>query len=128
MKRSFMDRFMGRQAGQHGSRHSLESVIRNIEAVLNTKEGFGSFRQDFGLGDYTANFGGRDLLKTLTQEILEEIDHHEPRISNVKLELQGKDNELMLLFVLTGVVNDAPCKLRLRFHTVSGNVQVEQMP
>lgn len=128
MKRAFMDKFMGREAGQRGSRHSLENVIRNIEAVLNTKEGFGTFRHDFGLGDYTAKFGARDLLKTLTEEILEEIAHHEPRISGVKLELLGKDNELMLHFLLTGVVNDAPCKLRLRFHTVSGNVQVEQAP
>jgi type VI secretion system protein len=128
MKRAFIDKFMGREAGQRGSRHSLENVMRNIEAVLNTKEGFGSFRQDFGLGDYTAKFGARDLLKALTQEILEEITHHEPRISDLKLELQGKDNELMLLFLLTGVVNDEPCKLRLRFHTLSGNVQVEQSP
>jgi type VI secretion system protein len=128
MKRAFIDKFKGREAGKLGSRHSLENVIRNIEAVLNTKEGFGSFRQDFGLGDYTAKFGERDLLKTLTDEILEEISHHEPRISRVKLEMQGKDNGLMLHFVLTGVVNDAPCKLRLRFHTVSGNVQVEQIP
>jgi type VI secretion system protein len=128
MKRAFIDKFMGREAGQRGSRHSLENVIRNIEAVLNTKEGFGSFRHDFGLGDYTAKFGERDLLKTLTEEILEEIAHHEPRISKVKLEMLGKDNELMLLFLLTGVVNDTPCKLRLRFHTVSGNVQVEQAP
>lgn len=128
MRRSFLDKFKGREAGQLGTRHSLENVMRNIQAVLNTKEGFGSFRHDFGLGDYTAKYGTRDLLKALTEEIEQEIAHHEPRISGVKLELLGKDNGLMVHFLLTGIVNDAPCKLRLRFHTVSGNVQVEQSP
>jgi type VI secretion system protein len=128
MARAFIDKFMGREAGQLGPRHSLENVMRNIQAVLNTKEGFGSFRRDFGLGDYTSKYGSRDLLKTLTEEIQEEIAHHEPRISRVKLELLGKDNGLMLNFLLTGIVNDEPCKLRLRFHTVSGHVQVEQSP
>jgi len=128
MKRSFLDKFRGRSDGPRGIRHSLEHVIRNIEAVLNTKEGFGYFRRDFGLGDYTAKFGGRDMMKVLAEEILEEVENHEPRISGVKLELQGKDNALNLNFVLTGVVNDEPCKLRLRFHTVSGQVQVEEAP
>jgi type VI secretion system protein len=128
MRRSFLDKFKGREAGQLGSRHSLENVMRNIQAVLNTKEGFGSFRHDFGLGAYTAKFGARDLLKTLTEEMHGEIIQHEPRISGVKLELLGKDNGLMLHFQLTGIVNDEPCKLRLLFHTVSGNVQVEQSP
>jgi type VI secretion system protein len=128
MRRSFLDKFKGREAGQLGTRHSLENVMRNIQAVLNTKEGFGSFRRDFGLGDYTAKYGARDLLKTLTEEIQEEITHHEPRISGVKVELLGKDNGLMLHFQLTGVVNEVPCKLLLRFHTVSGNTLVEQSP
>ena len=69
MRRSFLDKFRGREAGKLGTRHSLENVMRNIESVLNTKEGFGSFRQDFGLGDYTAKYGSRDLLKTLTEEM-----------------------------------------------------------
>jgi type VI secretion system protein len=128
MKRSFLDKFKGRSDEPRGSRHSLDHVMRNIEAVLNTKEGFGYFRQDFGLGDYTAKFGGRDMMKVLAEEILEEVENHEPRISGVKLELKGKDSALMLNFLLTGVVNEAPCKLSLRFHTVSGHVQVEQVP
>jgi type VI secretion system protein len=128
MRRSFLDKFKGREAGQLGSRHSLGNVMRNIQAVLNTKEGFGSFRRDFGLGDYTAKYGARDLLKTLTEEMQAEIVLHEPRISGAKLELLGKDNGLMLHFQLTGVVNEEPCELRLRFHTVSGNVLVEQCP
>jgi type VI secretion system protein len=128
MKRSFLDKFKGRSDERHGDRHSLDHVMRNIEAVLNTKEGFGYFRQDFGLGDYTASYGSRDLLKTLTHEMMEEISHHEPRLSGAKLEMQGKDKDFMLHFLLTGIVNNAPCRLHLIFNTLSGQVQVEQAP
>ena len=58
--------------------------------------------------------------QALLHEMLEEISHHEPRLSGAKLELQGKDKDFMLHFLLTGVVNDAPCRLRLRFNTLSG--------
>lgn len=128
MKRSFLDKFKGQSDERLGDRHTLEHVMRNIEAVLNTKEGFGYFRPDFGLGDYTANYGSRDLLKTLSQEMLEELAHHEPRLSETKLELQGKDKDFMMHFLLTGVVDKAPCRLHLIFNTLSGRVRVEQAP
>lgn len=124
-RKSFLDKFKGDKSG-HSGRDSLKHVMRNIEAVLNTKSGYGYFVPDFGLGAYTEKYGSRDLLKTLHEEIESEIAEHEPRISDVTVELKGRDSALWLHFEVKGVVNDKPCKLRLSFHTVSGQVRVEE--
>jgi len=121
----FLDKFNSRKS-EHGVRNSLAHVMSNIEAILNTKQGYGFFRHDFGLGDYTAKFGTRDLVETLTREIIEEISQHEPRLKDVEVELRGRDSSLRVHFGVKGVFNGERCKLRLLFHTVSGQVQVEE--
>jgi len=104
----------------------LAQVRQNLEAVLSTKEGYGYFVEGFGLGRYTERFGTRELMKTLTDELLHAVQHHEPRLEEPELELRGRDSGLWLHFVLTGRLKDAPCTLRLLFHTVSGQVRVEE--
>ena len=44
----------------------------------------------------------------------------------VGLELRGRDSALWLHFVLTATLAGAPCTLRVLFHTVSGQVRVEE--
>jgi type VI secretion system protein len=122
---SFLDKFTS--AWQRSdSDGELSQVRQNLEAVLSTKEGYGYFVEGFGLGRYTERFGTRELMKTLTDELLHAVRHHEPRLEEPELELRGRDSGLWLHFVLTGKLKDAPCTLRLLFHTVSGQVRVEE--
>ena len=122
---AFLDKFTSawQREGGHGE---LEQVRQNLEVVLNTKEGYGYFVEGFGLGRYTEKFGTQDLMKTLTGEMLHSVQHHEPRLRDAELELRGRDSGLWLHFVLTGTLLGTPCKLRLLFHTVSGQVRVEE--
>ncbi|ADO69613.1 GPW/gp25 family protein [Stigmatella aurantiaca] len=122
---SFLDKFTSnwQRSEDEGE---LQRVCQNIEAVLNTKEGYGYFVEGFGLGRYTEKFGTRDLMKTLTQEILHSVERHEPRLQEVELTLRGQDSGLWLHFVLTGSLLGSPCTLRILFHTISGQVRVEE--
>jgi type VI secretion system protein len=122
---SFLDKFTSPWQRQ-GDNGDLVQVRQNLESVLNTKEGYGYFVQGFGLGRYTEKFGTQLLMKTLTGEMLHSIRNHEPRLRDVELELRGRDSGLWLHFVLTGTLLDAPCTLRILFHTVSGQVRVEE--
>lgn len=122
---AFMDKFTS--AWQRpGGNVELEQVRQNLESVLNTKEGYGYFVEGFGLGRYTEKFGTQDLMKTLTGEMLHSVETHEPRLQDAELELRGQDSGLWLHFVLTGTMNGEPCTLRILFHTVSGQVRVEE--
>ncbi|HEX8436712.1 GPW/gp25 family protein [Archangium sp.] len=122
---SFLDKFTAPWQRQ-GDNGELVQVRQNLEAVLNTKEGYGYFVEGFGLGRYSERFGTQLLMKTLTEEMLHSVTKHEPRLREVELELRGRDSGLWLHFVLTGTLLDAPCTLRILFHTVSGQVRVEE--
>ncbi|WP_163992306.1 type VI secretion system baseplate subunit TssE [Pyxidicoccus caerfyrddinensis] len=125
---SFLEKFSGgRRPGSTG-RHGLEHVLLNLEAVLNTREGYGFFRRDFGLGDYTEKYGTRELVETLTAELREEIARHEPRLTEVVVTLRGRDAGLWLHFGLSAVLGGTHHKLRLLFDTQSGRVRVEPEP
>jgi type VI secretion system protein len=123
---SFLDKFATSSRAGKTHRDGLEHVLRNLEAVLNTKAGYGSFRHDFGLGDYTEKYGTRELVETLTRELREAIAQHEPRLKDVELTLRGRDAGLWLHFGLTGVLGGERRRLRLRFDTQSGHVRVEE--
>jgi type VI secretion system protein len=101
-------------------------VRQNLEAVLNTKAGYGYFVQGYGVGNYLEKLGTRQLMSTLTDELLNAVVRFEPRLREPELELRGRDSGLWLHFVLSGELNGAPRTLRLLFHTVSGRVRVEE--
>ncbi|MBJ6765243.1 GPW/gp25 family protein [Myxococcaceae bacterium JPH2] len=121
----FLEKFAG-----HGHkptvRDSLAHVIQNIEAVLNTKRGYGFFMHDFGLGGYTEKLGTRELVEALTEEIRAEVAMHEPRLGTVEVKLRGRDSGLWLHFDCDGVFNEERCRLRIVFHTVTGQVRVQE--
>ncbi|MCY1032073.1 GPW/gp25 family protein [Corallococcus sp. BB11-1] len=119
----FLDKFAARSQ-RPNVRDSLEHVMRNIEAVLNTKKGYGFFMHDFGLGGYTEKLGTRELVEALTAEIQQEITQHEPRLVGPEVKLRGRDSGLWLHFDCKGAFDDVPCHLRLVFHTVTGQVRV----
>ncbi|MCY1041627.1 GPW/gp25 family protein [Corallococcus sp. bb12-1] len=119
----FLDKFASRSQ-KPKVRDSLEHVMRNIEAVLNTKKGYGFFMHDFGLGGYTEKLGTRELVEALTAEIQQEITQHEPRLSGPEVKLRGRDSGLWLHFDCKGTFDDVPCHLRLVFHSVTGQVRV----
>ena len=122
---SFLDKFTGGRAPLD-DKTELVRVRQNLESVLNTKEGYGYFVEGFGLGRYTAQYGTRELMKTLTAELLHVVRTQEPRLQEAELELRGRDSGLWLHFVLTGKLEGTPCTLRLLFHTVSAQVRVEE--
>ena len=122
---SFLDKFTSPwQRPDKGG--ELAQVRQNLESVLNTKEGYGYFVEGFGVGRYTVKFGTRELMNTLSGELLQAVRQFEPRLEDAELELRGRDSGLWLHFVLTGSLHGVPCSLRLLFHTVSGRVRVEE--
>lgn len=123
---SFLDKFTSSWQRPDSAQGELPLVRQNLESVLNTKEGFGYFVQGFGVGRYTEKFGTRDLMVTLTEELLHSVRQFEPRLEEPELELRGRDSGLWLHFVLTGRLDGVPRTLRLLFHTVSGRVRVEE--
>ncbi len=122
-RRPFLDKFTGRGPGPQDA---LAPVLRNLEAVLNTREGYGFFQQGFGLGDFTGGRGGQELVPFLTEQLQEQVTQYEPRLRDVEVEMKGQDAALWLHFAVTARLGEEPLQLRLLFDTVSGRVRLER--
>lgn len=120
---TFVDRVAGNRSGQ---RDTLTQVLRNLESVLNTQQGYGFFKRDFGLGEYTEKRGTKALVETLTGEIQREITSNEQRLTDVEVELVGRDASLWLHFEVKALLEGEPLELRLFFDTVSSRVRVQK--
>ncbi len=122
-RRPFLDRFSGRGAS---AGDALGPVLRNLEAVLNTREGHGAFQQGFGLGDSTGDRGGKELVPFLTEELQRQVTQYEPRLRDVEVTLRGQDGALFLHFEVKALLGGEPLRLGLLFDTVSSRVRLER--
>lgn len=122
-RRPFLDKFTSRGAPPWDA---LAPVLRNLESVLNTREGYGFFQQGFGLGDYTGDRGGKELVPFLTEELQRQVMQYEPRLRDVEVTMLGQDGALCLHFEVTGLLAGEALRLRLIFDTVSSRVRLER--
>ena len=120
----FLDKFTGSR--RHGPRDGLEPVLRNVAAVLNTKEGYGSFIRGFGLGGYLDKSATSELMEALTGEIHRGLVEHEPRLTEVEVKPRARDSGLWLHFDVLCRFEGERCRLRLRFDTITSQVLVER--
>lgn len=114
--------FFGKLAGHEELLH--ESVLRNLEAILNAKRGYSAGIEVFGLGRADGYFATRPLVEGLVKEMLDVIRCQEPRLVSPSLTLVGRDRDLWVNFELVGTVSGEPCSFVLRFHCVFRNVRV----
>lgn len=101
-----------------------DSIAKNLEAVLNAKEGYSAAVEIFGIGRYDGIYAHQRLVETLAHEMLEKVRVFEPRIKEPSLGLVGRYRALWALFRLTGRYNGEPCSFEIFFHCVFRNVRV----
>lgn len=85
-------RAAGRDPGE------LASIIANLNYVLNTKKGFGSWLPRFGIGDYNAYQARDKIVKTLMAEIEENVRLYEPRVALEKIDEVKADSPFRMRF------------------------------
>jgi predicted component of type VI protein secretion system len=112
----------GKLSGHEEQLH--ESVVRNLESVLNSKRGYSAAVEVYGLGRADGYFAARPLVDGVVKDMLEAIRAYEPRLTNPSLTLNGRDHDLWVNFDLKGMVGGARCLFTLQFHCVFRNVRV----
>lgn len=104
---------------------TLDSIERNLQAVLNSKRGYGGVVEVYGLGAYDVHLATKPALATLIAEMTNAILRFEPRLKGPRIHLLGRDPKLWAVFELNGSVDGEPKRFLIRFHTVYRNVEVE---
>ena len=121
---SFLNRFLDVSPQDD----TLQSVIRNLEYLLNSRPGYGSRLRDYGLADYLAQQGRKAAQVTILREIRDDITDLEPRFRLRDITARGRDAELRLHIYVRGTLltkgGERPCTLLLHFHLPSGEVTI----
>ena len=82
----------------------IDSIIRHLERILNTRWGSAQIADDFGVPDFSdMRSGFPDALKDLERLIRNTIMKYEPRLQSVRVNfLQHDENMLALSFQIIG--------------------------
>src|SRR4030042_2574212 len=80
------------------SRRVIDSVLRHLQRVLNTKQGNVLIAEDYGIPDFSELVGSypdsvRDIEKTIRQD----IQKYEPRLRAVKVSFIPQEEDLLTL-------------------------------
>ncbi len=92
------------QRGKPDPKRMIDSIIRHLERILNTRWGSAQIADDFGVPDFSdMRSGFPDALRDLEHLIRNTIMKYEPRLQSVKVKfLQHDENMLALSFQIIG--------------------------
>ncbi len=96
------------------------SVLRNLERLLNSRQGGASIRPDYGIPSIEDTMtAGSDGLRTLCAEIQSSIAAFEPRLHNVRVKVAPKNENdpTFLRFEILADLVTGGRKSRVRFET-----------
>lgn len=96
-----------------------QSVLRNLERLLNSRHGSAPTALDYGIPSLEdVMHGGADSLRDLTAEIKRSIENYEPRLRNARVRLVPKgDDATLLRFDITAELTAGGRRSRVHFET-----------
>ena len=108
-----------------------QSVLRNLERLLNSRHGSAPTCPDYGIPSLEdVMHGGSESLRDLTAEIKRSIEIYEPRLRNIRVRLVPKGEETTLLrFDITAELMSGGKRSRVHFETRienSGRMSVKE--
>ncbi len=104
----------------------LISIVNNLNNILNTKRGFGSFLVDYGIRDLNEFSSRGDIAKAVMEEVRHNIEEFEPRVEFVNMVVETSNNAMFLAFKIECRVRDRSRDIHLLFDTVFNSFRVQQ--
>jgi type VI secretion system lysozyme-like protein len=96
----------------------LQDIIENLNYVLNSKKGFGSFLQDFGIRDMSECSSRDHLAAVIMEEVKYNIEHYEPRLQLVKISTEKTNDPFRISFKIECRMKDTQKALFMEFNSV----------
>jgi type VI secretion system protein len=79
-------------------RRTIDSILRHLQRILNTKRGNVPIAEDYGVPDFTDLLRSYpDLVRDFERSIKQTIQKYEPRLSGVRLNLIPPDEDVLSL-------------------------------
>ena len=109
-------------AGEPNEAAVMDSVLANLQVILNSRQGCCETRDDFGLTDFNGvseNF--RSSIALIARDVERQIRQFEPRLRNVFVRtIEDKTRPLDLVFHIDGELNHKDRIVRVAIDSVLG--------
>ena len=114
---AFFNKF-GKSSTTGSGDQDLQSIIENLNNVLNTKKGYGSFLKNYGIRDMN-EYSSRDHLSVaIMDEVTYNIEQYEPRLQLVSIAIEDNDDPFQIAFKIECRVRDTAQYLFMEFDSV----------
>ncbi len=121
---ALFNKFMKQEASPEDA-EALE-IIDNLNNVVYTRRGYGSFLPDFGIRHLSEYRTRDDIALAVMREVKESIQRYEPRVEVDGITLEDANNPLRLSFTIACTIRDTSRSLRMVFDTVFGKFAVDR--
>lgn len=105
--------------------HALDHIRENLHHIFNSRRGYGSPLQGFGLGQPDAHADSVAAAKQVMAEMIRDIHQFEPRLQGPTLRTTGRSPDLKILMELRARHNGRIVAFRLSYSPVYSGVDVE---
>ena len=105
---------------------SVSSVIKNLNHLLNTRKGFGSFLRRLGIGDWNMYRARNKIIETILEEIKENIQLYEPRVRVMDIKEVESDVSFRLRFELKCEILSKDKPIYVIFDSVLNDIAIEE--
>ncbi len=108
-----------------GKNGDIQSIIENLNNVLNTKKGYGSFLDDFGIRDMN-EYSSRDQLAfVIMEEVKYNIEHYEPRLQLIRISIEDNNDPFRISFKIECRLRDTQKALFMEFNSIYNDFHIK---
>ncbi len=102
-----------------------EEILENLNDLLNTKMGFGSYPKDLGLDSYIYLGSDRKIVLQIIADIKTCLEKYEKRIHQLEVIHVPSENHFFVSFVIKCKIDSRPCSFHLSFHQKNKSYSLE---
>ncbi len=122
---SFFDKFKKTSTRESSQEVDIKSIVENLNNILNTKQGFGSFLEGFGIRDLSECNSREKLGTAILEEVTNNIERFEPRLKIEGITITKKTDAFRIAFKIEGKIKNCNRSLQMEFNTLSNNFYVQ---
>ena len=121
---AFFNKFTGNSTSGR-EEADLQNILENLNNVLNTKKGYGSFLEGYGIRDMNEYSSREHLSAAIMDEVTLNIDQYEPRLQLVSISVEDTDDPFRIAFKIECRVRETAQALFMEFDSVYNDFNIK---
>ena len=108
-----------------GVQDNIRDIVENLNNILNTKRGYGSVLDDYGIRDINEFNDKNGMAEIIVDEVIRCITKYEPRVEVVQVEKEAGGGLFQISFTIQCMIQETRQTMNMVFDTVGNQFMVE---